>query len=203
MKSSYPPLFRSSVHSESHCPGHYPSYKIVPVFQVMFTMKQMFLQTFLSGYAVAQSVTSGADGTAVASSSASITTSLELTVDGKPSQSSSCSQNLITIVRLVGHRGWSCLQRQYHHHSHGHRGSLELAGPAAFPCFVQFPSGTTDTRGHGECILELPQEFHAGCGRCRVPSGRGCKRRRSRAERLGQVDARAWLYSREPDWRYY
>ncbi|KAK7712933.1 hypothetical protein SLS63_012222 [Diaporthe eres] len=44
-------------------------------------MKQMFLQTFLSGYAVAQSVTSGADGTTVASSSASITTSLELTVD--------------------------------------------------------------------------------------------------------------------------
>ncbi|KAG6366793.1 hypothetical protein INS49_000973 [Diaporthe citri] len=41
----------------------------------------MFLQTFLSGYAIAQSVTSGADGTAVASSAASITTSLELTVD--------------------------------------------------------------------------------------------------------------------------
>lgn len=66
----------------------------------MFNMKQMFLQTFLGGYAVAQSVTSGADGTAVASSAASITTSLELTVDGKPGQSSSRSQNLIISTDL-------------------------------------------------------------------------------------------------------
>lgn len=46
-------------------------------------MKQMFLQILLGGYAVAQPVTSSTDGTAVAGSAASITTSLELTVDGK------------------------------------------------------------------------------------------------------------------------
>lgn len=66
----------------------------------MSTMKRMFLQTFLGGYAVAQSVTSGAVGSAVASSTASITTSLELTVDGKSGQSSSRSQNLITSTDL-------------------------------------------------------------------------------------------------------
>lgn len=63
-------------------------------------MKQVFLQTLLSGYAVAQSVTSSADSTAVASSAASITTSLELTVDGRPIRSSTLIQILIISTDL-------------------------------------------------------------------------------------------------------
>lgn len=99
MKSSCLALSFSSVYSVSHSLEHSPGYKIVPDFEVMFTMKQVILPTFLSCCAVAQS-TFNANGTAVASSAASVTTALELSVDGKPDQSSSRSQNLITSTDL-------------------------------------------------------------------------------------------------------
>lgn len=63
-------------------------------------MKQMLLRILWSGCAVAQSATASANGTAVASSAASITTSLELTVDGMPNWPSTLVQVLIILTDL-------------------------------------------------------------------------------------------------------